>query len=259
MNTRMLSPEMVDGIADQPEVAGGESPWRRHAGIWGPAVFVIFLAGFGAYKLLDPGTLPIRHVDVKGDFRHLSTTGLQQRTGDVVRGGFFNVNVETIQKVLLEEPWIRDVSVKRVWPDRITVSIGEQVAVALWNDDSLLNGNGRIFSPEINTFPEEIPRFRGPEGSHSQMLSVYQNLSSALPERFGIAEITLSDRRSWHIGFTNGPHVYLGRTNIEARLQRFVEYIPGKLGDLFNRIRSIDMRYTNGFAVRWEPEYKPDL
>lgn len=259
MNTQVMASGMAEETSPEREESTMNSLWWRHPHGYVLILLVLVLFGFGAFKLLDPRTLPIKQVSVKGDFQHLSTDRLQARASEVVRGGFFNVNVETIQKVLLEEPWIREVSVRRIWPDSIMVSIREQVAVAQWNDGALLNDKAQLFSPETDTFPEGIPLFKGPENAHAQMLSLYQTLHAALPEGLPIAEITLSDRRSWHIGFVEGPHVYLGRTNIERRMNRFIDYVPGKLGDHFDRIRSIDMRYTNGFAVRWEPDYKPDL
>ncbi|MEX2354049.1 MAG: hypothetical protein WD709_07670, partial [Gammaproteobacteria bacterium] len=67
---------------------------------------VIGLLGFGAMKLMDPATLPVRHVSVSGDFIHLSPFSLERRVSDVVRGGFFNVNVDTIKQTLIQEPWV---------------------------------------------------------------------------------------------------------------------------------------------------------
>ena len=258
MNAQAVPVSMADGHDDNNGLSP-QSVWSRHAGAIVLTMLITSLAGFGIYRLQDPQTLPIRHVRVKGQFQHLSTGALQERADKVVRGGFFNVNVETIQSVLLEEPWIREVSVKRVWPDRITVTIREQTAVARWNGSALLNEDARVFTPEKETFPADIPSFKGPEGAHTQMLEFYRRLRTALPEEFRIAEVTLSERRAWHVGFLDGPHVYLGRTDIANRLNRFVEYVPGNLENMFNNIRSVDMRYTNGFAVRWEPDYKPDL
>lgn len=257
----MSAQATMNSMADEVDAARDMAAAGRHRRVTGYLVagVLLCLAGYGVLKLRDPNTLPIRHVRVKGEFQHLSTAVLEERAGQVVRGGFFNVNVETIQKVLLQEPWIREVSVQRVWPDRITVSIREQTAIARWNDVALLNDEGRVFAPDRSTFPAGIPVFRGPQDSYPQILEFYRDLRASLPAGLRIAEVTLSDRRAWQVGFIDGPHVYLGRTNIAGRKKRFVEYVPGRLGRLFDSIRSIDMRYTNGFAVRWEPDSKPDL
>lgn len=220
---------------------------------------VLLLAALGAARLMDPQTLPIRHVRVKGDFRHLSLAGLQQRASKVVSGGFFNVNVDTIRRVLLQDPWIGEVTVKRVWPDGIDVYIREQQAVARWNDNALLNADGQVFTPDPATLPDGIPQFRGPAGTDRTMLDFYHRLRALLPDDMRVEALTLSDRRAWQIRFAGGPRLRLGRTDIMQRLQRFAAYVPTKLHDRLDLMRSVDMRYTNGFAVQWKPDSKPDL
>ena len=232
---------------------------NRYPGGVAVVLLVVLLSGFGAYHLMDPHTLPIRHVVVQGEFRHLSLDGLQQRAARVVSGGFFNVNVETIRNVLLQEPWIKEVAVKRVWPDRINVVISEQNAFARWNDTGLLNAEGGLFMPEPSTFPKNIPQFRGPSDSYPQVLDFYSRLHSILPEQLRIAGINLSKRRAWQVQFIDGPMVRLGRTDIVQRMQRFARLVPTRLHNLLGNIQSVDMRYTNGFAVQWKPDYKPNL
>jgi len=232
---------------------------NRHPGGVAVVLLVVLLSALGVYHLMDPHTLPIRHVVVQGDFRHLSLEGLQQRAAKVVSGGFFNVNVETIRNVLLQEPWIKDVAVKRVWPDRINVVISEQRAVARWNDTGLLNAEGGLFMPDPAIFPENIPQLRGPTDSYPQVLDFYNRLRGILPEQLRIAGITLSKRRAWQVQFIDGPLVRLGRMDIVQRMQRFARLVPARLHNLLENMQSVDMRYTNGFAVQWKSDYKPNL
>lgn len=257
MNTRALD------LREEHEPDEGEMLDRNRPGKYLPGLvlllLIVGLLGYGASRLLNEQTLPIRHVRVEGDFQHLSTTALQERATEVVRGGFFNVNVETIQRVLLEEPWIREVSVKRVWPDSITVTIQEQVAVARWNDTAMLNADGGLFAPDPGTFPAGLPRLSGPGGAYAQVLRFYRRLQGILPAAWRISELNLSDRRAWQVGFAGGPAVYLGRRDIDRRTRRLVDYVPASLEEFQGSVESVDMRYTNGFAVQWKPENKPDF
>lgn len=220
---------------------------------------VVVFTGFAVMKLMDPATLPVRHVSVTGDFRHLSTPALEQRAGQVVRGGFFNVNVEAIQRTLLEEPWVRDVSVQRIWPDRILVDIKEQLAVAQWGDEGLLNPDAGIFYPELATFPQNLPVLTGPANSARQVLNMYTRLLGLLPDGVSIERLSLSNRRSWQLKLANGPEMRLGKTGVIARVQRFLDSYPIHDPARLQRISYIDMRYTNGFAIRWDPETQSDL
>jgi cell division protein FtsQ len=256
MNSRVL-PAQMNRYAPAETAAPGML--NRHPAGTAMVLIVLIVSAFGVYQLMDPHTLPIRHVVVQGEFRHLSLEGLQQRAARVVSGGFFNVNVETIRNVLLQEPWIKDVAVKRVWPDRINVLIREQQAIARWNNTGLLNAEGDLFSPDPATFPDHILRFRGPTDSYPQVLDFYNRLRGILPEQLRIAGITLSERRAWQVQFIDGPLVRLGRMDIVQRMQRFARLVPTRLHNLLGNMQSIDMRYTNGFAVEWKPHYKPNL
>ncbi len=218
------------------------------------AIFIVSLLAvisISGIWLMDPLTLPIRQVSINGKFQHMSTVSLEHRAVEVVSGGFLNVNVDEIRSVLLDEPWVHEVSVKRVWPDRLSVNIQEQVAVARWGDQGLLNMGAGIFKPEPDTYPESLPLISGPFDSHKGVLATYQQLQQILPKGLMIAELSLSDRRSWEVKLNNGYLIRLGKHDIERRLERFIRYFPGVTQNLVERIQYIDLRYTNGFSISW--------
>lgn len=222
-------------------------------------IIIILLLGFSTIKIMDPETLPVRNVGVVGEFAHVSPTGLQDRVSKVVRGGFFSVNVEKIQESLLLEPWIRDVSVKRVWPDRLTVTIKEQTAVAQWGEDALLNSEAEVFRPDMASFPASLPVLTGPENTSRLVLDHYAQLLEILPEGVTIQHLSLSNRRSWELELNTGPVIRLGKSEVIPRMQRFLEYLPTNGVSGLEQIQYIDMRYTNGFALLRKPETNDDL
>lgn len=211
---------------------------------------VLLLAG---YYLFDPGTLPIRQVRIEGEFRNLSTAALQDRISNKVKGGFFNIDVAEVRNALLAEPWVKDVSVHRVWPDTLQVFVTEQIAVARWSDFGLLNRSGVMFVPDKSTFPKNLPILRGPEGTQEMMMKKYFELHKQLkPLALNIRVLQLDERRAWSFETDNDLRVVLGKNNFDERLERFVELMPVSLGKKLNEVEMIDMRYPNGFAVRWK-------
>lgn len=252
--------ENVARKTDSTTLATPEIPERSYI-IPGTVFTSIILLGLGfvAMKITDPETLPIRNVGVVGDFAHLSPVRLQERVGDVVRGGFFSVNVERIQQTLLEEPWIRDVAVKRVWPDRIIVTIREQVAFAQWGNNGLMNDTGEIFYPDPGSFPSGLPLLQGPENSSHNVVEMLEHVREILPQGLSVQQLVLSDRRSWELKLDAGPRIRLGKTEIIPRIKRFLEYFPVDRLNGAADIEYIDMRYTNGFALLRKPENKAAL
>ena len=209
-------------------------------------VLALMLVG---WKLLDPLTLPIKHVRIEGNFQHLSTTRMQSIVADVIRGGFFNLNVMNIKEALLNEPWVEHVVVQRVWPDSLNVQVLEQIAVARWNDSSLLNTQSDVFTPTDLVQLDGIPNLYGPENSEKQIYQRYLDITEALAGRAQIEKLVLSERRAWQLKLRDGPLVVIGRNNVEARLARFTGAVIASLGEELFRLKYIDLRYTNGFAI----------
>jgi cell division protein FtsQ len=222
-------------------------------------VLIITLISLFGIKLADPSTLPVRHVSISGDFTYLSPISLQQRVSKVVTGGFFNINVETIQKVLLQEPWVKEVSVNRTWPDRITVTIREQIAIAQWGESGLMSSDAQIFYPDPATFPDNQPIVIGPDSSVRQVMEYLLKIQKILPKDLIVNELILSERRSWYLKLSNGVVMRLGKDNVVGRIEKFFNYYSNKKINNVEQIKYIDMRYTNGFVIRLISNIKPDL
>lgn len=205
--------------------------------------------------LMRPDILPIKRVRVEGEFQQLAPDRLEAIVTDTVRGGFFNVNVEVIKQVLLSDPWVYQVTVLRNWPDSLTVQVTEQVAVARWGDSGLINPEGDIFTPDSHSFLAGLPVLRGPAETYRQMLKLYQQFQEILMgSGYEISGLTLNDRRSWTMRLSGGPLLILGRKNMMNRLERFVTYLNSGPIDSLREMETVDLRYTNGFAVRWKYE-----
>ena len=215
-------------------------------------LFTAFLTWTGFY-LLNPSTLPIKQVRIEGEFRYLSTVALQDMVRPKVTGGFFNIDVTAVRNTLLTEPWVRDASVHRVWPDSLQVFVTEQDAVARWKDTGLLNRASQLFIPDKDSFPSGLPVLDGPEGSQVMMMGKYLYLQTQLePLMMQVAVLQLDERRAWKFESGEGLHVIIGRKDFDERVTRFVELIPMSLGEKIKEAEMIDMRYPNGFAVRWK-------
>lgn len=224
-----------------------------------PLIFVVGLVafcmiaygGFLTQKLLDPAAFPIRKIAVEGEFQHLTAEHVQTVVSNAVNGGFFDVDVTKVRAHILDEPWIFDAAVRRVWPDTIRVSIREQNAVARWGEYALLNQTADIFVPNLEDIPAGLVVLNGPIGSESELLSWY----IAVKNRFdavglGITHISLSDRRAWAIELDDGVKLVVGRHAVADRLSRFSSAFERVLKENWDRVALVDLRYTNGFAIR---------
>jgi cell division protein FtsQ len=213
---------------------------------------VLLAVAFGVLYVLNPTTIPIRHVEINGSFVHLSPAALQSVAEKVVRGGFFNVNVDAVRSAVMKEPWVRDVTVRRVWPQSLSLAVQEQQPAARWGAGALLNRAGELFRPDPVTIPDGLPLLSGPSGTEQLVLERYRHVTGVIAGLgVDVAELGLSERRAWTLRLASGQQVILGRANFVERVQRFAGVVQRDLAGRLDQARVIDMRYTNGFAVRW--------
>lgn len=259
MNAQMMTSSMAEEkMSAVNKVADSEArPMSRTPASLLFVLLILVLCGLAGWRLLDPATLPIRHVRVEGNFQHLSTEKMQFLVTNVIRGGFFNLNVKTIKEALLAEPWVYWVAVQRVWPDGLRVNVKEQQATGYWNETDLLNDSAQIFSPETAVSIADIPKLSGPVDTQTLVLTRYREMQNALtPFAIIITKLNLSERRAWRIQLQEGPLVILGRNDVDSRIDRFTGPVIASLKDELSRIKQIDLRYTNGFAIQWTSNFQ---
>lgn len=222
----------------------------------GVAMLVVIVAASAAlvgHWLGRPETLPIQRVQVEGEFRYLAREDLYAAIGDLTSGGFFNVDVRAVKQAAESLPWVHRVSVRRQWPDSLRIDIREQQPLAYWGQQQMVNVDGELFQPEASAMEAPLPRFNGPQGSSTVMVARYRVLATALSVvGLGIAELQLNERRAWAAQLDNGVRLLLGRSLNDTQLQRFISAYPRALAENTGRMDSVDLRYSNGFAVRWK-------
>jgi cell division protein FtsQ len=85
-------------------------------------------------------------------------------------------------------------------------------------------------------------------------------------ERFGrlldglppVRAVHQEARGAWQIVLANGLTIIAGRKDVAARLKRFAAVYKSRLAGIAPPIDSVDLRYADGFAVRFKPAPEPD-
>ena len=212
----------------------------------------IALAVYFWQKTPWPEILPIKQVQISGLFVHLAPAELERKAANAIRGGFITVSVAGIKRELMQDEWISEVAVRRIWPDSLLIYVTEHEPVALWGSSGLISKEAAVFSPPQETFPPGLPFLTGPRGSEEAVLEKHEFLKTELAQRgMEIDTLVLTERRAWQFRLADGPLVLLGRKDVEGRFERFFNFAIPYQADKLLQAKSIDMRYTNGFAVKW--------
>lgn len=207
----------------------------------------------GMRWLSDPLRFPLSVVEVKGDFRYLLKGELQTAMAPYVTGGFFTVDVAAVRAATEQLPWVYRASVKRIWPATLRVEITEQTPVAHWGEHGYLNDRGEAFEPEHAASTPDLPQLSGPDGQEQKVLEHYRQVAGTLAALgLQVVRVALDGRRAWTVYLDNGVELRLGRAGPWQRLQRFVRAWPDVFAGRVADLRSVDLRYSNGFSVLWQ-------
>lgn len=213
---------------------------------------VIVLSGYLLNSYDNPDRFPIHYVKVYG-VRNVDRQEVEKLIMPLVKRGFFSLDVEGVKDRLLQLPWVSQTIVRRVWPNQVIIAISEKKPVARWNESSLLSLSGELFQPAVNTIPNDLPQLKGPEGEHIQMMQYYERVNQILtPLHTKISCLELTPDMVWILSLNNGIKMTIGYKEILTRLQHFVKVYPKIIGNRIEQVEYVDLRYSNGLAVRWK-------
>jgi cell division protein FtsQ len=169
---------------------------------------------------------------------------------------FFGVPLESLRESFEQVPWVRQASIRRVWPNSLHIEIEEHKAAAVWGDGRLVNMQGELFSANLGEAEEAgpLPQFAGPNDASVQVLRRHVELVEWLaPLNVRPESLTLSTRHAWTVKLDDGTTLLLGREQgvaMEDRIAKWVASVPRLQSRLTSRPELYDLRYPNGFAVR---------
>ncbi len=226
-----------------------------------PAALLVLLLviGTGLYQggkvLLSQ---PVTRVIVNGDFHHVNQQAIVDQVQPFLVDGFVMLDLEGIRQQLLQHPWILDVTLSREWSGQIQIAVTEQTPIARWGEHAYLNHRGELFEPlsgvrSAGLTSKALPQLHGPDSSAAQVMNNFRELGKTLAqEKLSLNRLILNDRGNWSARLDNGVSIVFGAGEIMEKMRRFLFVYQQGLSTDFSRVETIDMRYSNGFAVAWK-------
>lgn len=231
------------------------SSWVRMVSTLLPVVIITGACSTLLFWSRQADNFPLRQVEVENEneLRHVSSQEIKAIVSKHLSKGFFWLEVEAVQEDLKQLPWIAFSRIRRIWPDKITLTITEKIPQARFGEEQILTTEGSLFKVSGMPISEKLPSFKGPEDLAKEMQQQYLSLLELLgPIGLTIQALELAPNGVWRIMLDNGIAIILGKVAITERLARFVLAYQGGLQAHVQRIAYVDLRYTNGMALGWK-------
>lgn len=201
----------------------------------------------------------IVHTREGGAPLHVTSERIARMCVPQINGTLFTADLGRARAAIEALPWVRSVSLRRQWPDRLVVQIEEHQALARWNEEGgnrFVSVRGEAFdAPGESALGALLPLLTGPEGTERDVARQYEAFRDKLayigkqPKA-----VTLSTRQAWSIRLADGMVLEVGReqpsSTALSRVERFATYYGATMERIAARVDVVDLRYPNGFAVR---------
>jgi cell division protein FtsQ len=221
------------------------------------SVVLVLLGGWlGVHAWLNnPENLPISQIDIQGELKFIKDAELRKVIEKYTHTNLYLLDADSLELDLeTTQPWVRSVTLRKVWPDKLIVSVEEQSPLAFWGSDRLMNKYGEVFTADLPSKRGILPVLYSPaDNKGREMAERFKQVWAWLAGlSLEVAELTEDESGAWRIKIKQGPEILVGNKDQQRRLERFKVGFQQQLKAQWNNIQRVDLRYTNGFAVEWK-------
>ena len=220
---------------------------------------ILLLSGalMAPFYLSESDIMPIEKIRIQGAFKQLDTGRVKARLEKYLGAGFFSLNIQSMQQQINQQPWIKSVSIQRVWPGELNVHIVEKSAFARWDNQHLLSTDADVFAADSQAF-STLPLINGFKGKSAELLQRFQQLQ----QRFSALGLSLDEMKEDSKGalllrLNKQLLVKLGSEQTAQKINHLLAVFATVIQPQIDRVEVIDFRYSNGFAIKWKDELPP--
>lgn len=223
------------------------------------ALALLALAGTTLTWVAQRPAFEFRRIEVRGsagELQHVSAAAVRAAIVGRLSGNFFTMRLDEARRVFETLPWVAGASVRRIWPDRLVVTLTEHRALGLWSDGRLLSDAGVLFvanSAEAEIYGPLV-EFDGPPALAQEAARRFYEFAGALATlQIELAAVDVSERAAWSLLTTEGQRILLGRDDPPGALRARLELIAAAWPQMVARFNGpparVDARYPNGLAA----------
>lgn len=209
------------------------------------AIIISFLICITLY-IFDYFVYPIEEVEITSTSSSYDNKTINDIVHSIHGQDLLSLDLSDIKRKISSDDWIKDVELKKSFPDKLEIIIIPQQPYAIYNTKILMT-DGTVI--KTTTPPLDLPIII--DHTHNSISSLNTMvLTGKLLKKIDLDIKKIEIHNSLIKVFTSTNILISDRDNYEINLNRLVVSFPD-LQRVFKRdIKSIDMRYSNGFAIK---------
>ena len=191
-------------------------------------------------------SFPIEEIEIISSDKKYNEKKLSKYIDSIYGNDLLLSNIDMIQKNIISDEWISDVEVIKSFPSKLSIRIIEHQPLAIYNNQ-IMSKSGILIrsSSNLGNLPVVVDKQKRPTVA-------YDILSSSLD---GLKKINLVVKKieiyhSLIKIYTTSIILISDKTNFKKNIQRLVPSFSDLKNTYGKKITSIDMRYSNGFAIK---------
>ncbi len=279
-------------IETQPQLIKPEIEIKKPAIVLASLLLLISSIMFAFDQLFSPDSFQVEELRISADFEQLQPQQIREQVLPLIKNNYFAVDLKQVEQVVENIPWVDQVSVRRQWPRSIHIRLSEQKAIAQWGQDAYLNSRAKPFVVD-KKIAGDLPYLDGPQGTEKDLLEQFYDWKKRFAEKqLVLTHLTMTPRYSyeaqvlipreqqkqlteqalmelfkekeqpvpvldWRQIAPFALTLNLGKQAVEQRVDRFIAAFPRAFDQQLLKVDSVDLRYPNGFAVRWNEKELP--
>ena len=191
-------------------------------------------------------SFPIEEINIVSSDKKYNEKKLNRYIDSLYSNDLLLINIDMIQKNIMTDEWISDVEVTKSFPNKLSIRIIQHQPIAVYNNQ-IISKSGVLIKTTSNlrTLPIII--------DEQKNLDIAYEIFSLSVTSLKKIDLIVKKIEIYHslIKIHTSTMVLISdKSNFEKNIQRLVPLFSD-LNDMYGKkITSIDMRYSNGFAIK---------
>lgn len=195
---------------------------------------------------------PVERVEIDGALSASERVAVEQAIASLFPAGMLSADLDALVAEVDGLDWVEQVRVRRSWPDTLVLSVTKPTLVARWAEGGYVSSRGELVAMADSTVLGELPVLGARYAEPARAIELFELFSNRVAEAgLSLAALTESKSGEWTVRLAGDIEVRLGRTDLNARLERALGVIATELARWLSLVSAVDARYHNGVAVSW--------